>query len=269
GQVDHDAAGVAGRRDPIELIAPGASALSGGEAGEAVLNVLQRVAGGAGSGSVAAGIGPGVLALCLEDSEIRLRTHEQRVGVGEREAAGHGGGTAGGPRRQLKSPGLLRSGGIGDGDREVLHHARHIGQAARKRDADAALVLWVIGGSGVATAGNARRAFSGHAAVTGIRAVFVGPQQNRDGRPRDSQLDHQKPSLALHIFPLSKHRRGAILSMAMGVLRNYHTVYTIPARWSALRAVVLKGIVANCAIENQRKPSRSGMPAVALRTSSV
>src|ERR1035438_3886826 len=76
GQVDHDAAGVAGRRDPIELIAPGASALSGGEAGEAVLNVLQRVAGGAGSGSVAAGIGPGVLALCLEDSEIRLRTNE-------------------------------------------------------------------------------------------------------------------------------------------------------------------------------------------------
>src|ERR1035441_8617437 len=123
----------------------------------------------------------------------------------------------------------LRGGGIVDGDREVLPDARHIGHTAGERDANAALVIRVVGRSGMAGGGDARRAFSGHAAVAWIWAVFVGPQQNRDGRPRDSQLDQQQFSLAFHISP-SKHRLRAIYSIAMGVLRNYHTLYTIPAR---------------------------------------
>src|ERR1019366_10322258 len=50
GHVDHHITGVGVRRRPIELIASRAGAFSGGIAGEAVLYVLQREAGGAGGG---------------------------------------------------------------------------------------------------------------------------------------------------------------------------------------------------------------------------
>src|ERR1019366_5660658 len=67
------------------------------------------------------------------------------------------------------------SGGVGNGHCEVLLHAGQIGQSAGKCDANAALVILVVGRSGMATARNTRRAFSGHSAVTRIWAVFVGP----------------------------------------------------------------------------------------------
>src|ERR1019366_8606706 len=93
--------------------------------------------------------------------------------------------------------------------------------------------------------------------IAGVGPILMCPDENRDDAHHDGDFGDVQFSLAFHISP-SKHWLRAIHLMVNVVLQNYHKLRTIPAKWSAFRAVVLKGISASWGIVNQRKPSRPG-----------